>query len=113
MVELVLVHPHGQTHFISNARRQTARKTDFFEMLGYRGEGMWLPPMYLRNSQDGNPTAYDKIRITAEWKTTENPQCVQDEGKVGIWLPVDDMGDNLDAQGEAHNIAHLAFKSEF
>jgi len=108
MVELVLVHPHGPNPFHFECKKADGKENRFFEMLGYRGEGMWLPPMYLRNSQDGNPTAYDKIRITAEWKTTENPQCVQDEGKVGIWLPVDDMGDNLDAQGEAHNIGSFS-----
>jgi len=70
---------------------------------------MWLPPMCLKNRQEGDSDTYAKIRITAEWldKKAENPQCVRDEGKVGIWLPVDDMGDNLDAQGEAHNIGPL------
>jgi len=107
MVELALVHPQGPNPFHFECKKADGKENKFFQMLGHRGEGMWAPTMFLKNSQDGTPTAYDKIRITAEWKTTENPKCVRGEGKVGIWLPVDDMGTNLDAQGEAHNIGPL------
>ena len=107
MVELALVHPQGPNPFHFECKKADGKENRFFQMLGYRGEGMWAPTMFLKNSQDGTPTAYDKIRITAEWKTTENPKCVRNEGKVGIWLPVNDMGTNLDAQGEAHNIGPL------
>mgnify|MGYP001332823051 CR=1 FL=1 len=109
MVELALVHPHGPSPFHFACKKADGKENKFFQMLGYRGEGMWLPPMCLKNRQEGDSDTYAKIRITAEWldKKAENPQCVRDEGKVGIWLPVDDMGDNLDAQGEAHNIGPL------
>jgi hypothetical protein len=109
MVELALVHPHGPSPFHFACRKADGKENKFFQMLGHRGEGIWLPPMFLRNKQDGNSGKYAQIRITAEWldKKTQNPQCVRGEGKVGIWLPVDDMGHNLDAQGEAHNIGSL------
>ena len=109
MVELALVYPHDPSPFHFACKKADGNENKFFQMLGYRGEGMWLPPMALKNNQEGTSITYAKIRITAEWldKKTENPQCVRGEGKVGIWLPVDDMGDNLDAQGEAHNIGPL------
>lgn len=109
MVELALTDSHGPSPFHFACKKADGKENKFFQMLGYRGEGMWLPPMCLKNRQEGDSDTYAKIRITAEWldKKAENPQCVRDEGKVGIWLPVDDMGDNLDAQGEAHNIGPL------